>query len=138
MAILIADLIYFNKLFNMGKIKSIINKFFVFLTSAFLLLLIKSPVQAQGAPSQGASTTGQVIHVGSLDTLLWSVVSTIQFYTLPLMAIALVFFGVRLLISDDNPHTKSEIKGWMFKIIIGAFIIFGATTIASVLKNFLA
>lgn len=114
----------------MGKIKKLSNKFLIFLVLTFIFLQTDSKVNAQ-------STSGKVIHIGSLDTLLWSIVATIQWYTLPLMAIALVFFGINLLMSGDDAHRKSEIKGWAFKIILGAFIIFGATTIAEVLKSFL-
>lgn len=114
----------------MGKIKRFKGVCSLALISIFLFLINRSPVHAQ-------STTGKVIHIGSLDTLLWSIVATIQWYTLPLMAIALVFLGINLLMSGEDAHRKSEIKGWAFKIILGAFIIFGATTIAEVLKSFL-
>ena len=114
----------------MGKITVFKKTFSLVLTSLLIFLIDRSPVHAQ-------STAGKVIHIGSLDTLLWSIVATIQWYTLPLMAIALVFLGINLLMSGDDAHRKSEIKGWAFKIILGAFIIFGATSIAEILKSFL-
>ena len=81
------------------------------------------------------STGGKVIHIGSLDTLLWSIVSTIQWYTLPILAIALAFYGIRLVASGDDIQGKSDIKGMMFKILIGGFIVFSAATIAQVIKT---
>lgn len=85
-----------------------------------------------------AQSPGEAVHITKLDTLLWSIVKTIQLYTLPLMALSLVFLGIRLVTSGEDSQMKSDIKNWMIKIIIGGFIIFGATSIADILKNFLS
>lgn len=112
----------------MGELKRIQKKLFIIFFSIAVLFNFKSPINAQ-------TTTGQVIKIGSLDTLMWSIVTTIQWYTLPIMAIALAFLGVKLVMSGDDPHSKNELKGWIIKILVGGFIVFGATTIAGILKT---
>lgn len=105
-----------------------LNKLFYLIFSLTFLFSFNA-VHAEG---------GEVIQVGGLENLLWSIVKTIQFYTLPVMAIALAFLGIKLVTSGDDAHAKSEIKNWMGKIVIGAFIVFGATTIATLLKGALS
>jgi len=51
------------------------------------------------------------------------------------MAIALVLLGIKLLTSSDDTNTKETVKNWMIKILIGGVIIFGATTIATIIKS---
>jgi hypothetical protein len=78
---------------------------------------------------------GSVITFSSLDNLLWSIVATIQYYTLPVMAIALVLLGIKLVASGDDTASKDTVKQWMIKILIGGVIIFGAATIAGLIKT---
>lgn len=78
---------------------------------------------------------GSVIAFPSLDNLLWSIVKTIQYYTLPVMAIAIVLLGIKLVASSDDTGTKDVVKSWMIKILIGGVIIFGATVIAGLIKT---
>lgn len=112
--------------------RKLISKVCLFITSIVAIFIGFVPsIDAQ-------TTSGQVIKIGTLDNLLWSVVTTIQWYTLPVMAIALTFVGIRLVISSDETHTKSELKGWLIKILIGGFIVFGASTLANILKSTLS
>ena len=76
-----------------------------------------------------------VIVLGSVDDLLWSIVKTIQYYSLPSMALGLAGLGIRLVTSGDDTQLKTTIKSWMIKILTGGIIIFGASTIASILKT---
>jgi len=71
----------------------------------------------------------------TFDTLLWTIIKTVQYYTLPVMAIAIVLLGVKLLTSGDDTSSKETVKNWMVKILIGGVIIFGAATIASLIKG---
>ncbi|NJK70681.1 MAG: TrbC/VirB2 family protein [Thermales bacterium] len=84
-----------------------------------------------------AQDSGQVFRVDSIDSLLWSIVKTIQYYTLPIMAIVIAAFGIRLLTSGENVSTKESSKSWIIKVLIGSAIIFGATTIATLFKTYL-
>jgi uncharacterized membrane protein len=93
------------------------------------LILLQPRVFAAGIES------GQPIVFDSLDKLLWSIILTVQYYTLPVMAIALVLLGIKLLTSSDDTNTKETVKTWMVKILIGGVIIFGAATIASIIKS---
>lgn len=76
--------------------------------------------------------------INSLDNTLWTVVHSIQYYTLPVMAIALVFLGIKLVTSGDDTSSKDVVKGWMVKILIGGVIIFGASSIAALIKSTVA
>lgn len=77
---------------------------------------------------------GSVITFTSLDELLWSIVVTIQHYTLPIMSIALVFLGIKLVASGDDTATKDLVKNWMLRILIGGIFIFGAAMLADLIK----
>lgn len=80
---------------------------------------------------------GTPIQFPALDTLLWGVVATLQFYSLPLMALSVAGIGVALVMSGDDIERKSRLRGWIFNILIGGLLVFGSTAIATVLKTFL-
>ena len=81
---------------------------------------------------------GSVIKFDSLDKLLWGIVATLQYYSLPVMAIAIAAIGIALIASGDDTERKSKLKTWIFNILIGGVLVFGAATIANVLKGFLS
>jgi hypothetical protein len=78
---------------------------------------------------------GNPIIFKSFEKLLWDIIVTIQYYTLPIMAIALVLLGIKLLTSGDDTSVKETVKSWIIKILIGGVIIFGAATFASIIKT---
>ena len=80
---------------------------------------------------------GTPIQFASLDSLLWGIVATIQYYSLPVMALSIAGIGIALVASGDDIERKSRLKHWMFNILIGGLLVFGSTTIANVLKGFL-
>jgi len=103
-----------------------IAKFTVFLATTLLLLSTQDiNVHAQGAP----------IRLGGVENVLWDIVATIQFYTLPVLAIVVALLGFRLITSGDDISSKESTKQWIFKVLIGGAIIFSATTIATVIKS---
>lgn len=77
------------------------------------------------------------IQFASLTTLLWGLVSTIQFYSLPVMALSIAGIGVALVASGDDIERKSRLRHWIFNILIGGLLVFGSATIATTLKTFL-
>lgn len=81
--------------------------------------------------------SAQPILFQSLDALLWGVVKTLQYYSLPVMALSIAILGVALIASGDDTERKSKLRGWIFNILIGGLLVFGATTLASILKQFL-
>ena len=91
-----------------------------------ILIYIFKPLSVKAA--------GSVITFTSLDELLWSIVVTIQHYTLPIMSIALVFLGIKLVASGDDTATKDLVKNWMLRILIGGVFIFGAAMLADLIK----
>src|ERR1035437_4424507 len=99
--------------------------FVIYLLLIFFYLFIPTYVNAQD---------GKAITIGSIDELLWSIVKTIQYYSLPMMAIALVGLGAKLITSGDDNQTKQAVKSWMIKVLSGGLVIFGASAIAGVLK----
>ncbi|MGH2613578.1 MAG: hypothetical protein ACRDFB_11100 [Rhabdochlamydiaceae bacterium] len=80
--------------------------------------------------------TGTPIQFAGLDSLLWGVVATLQYYTLPAMAISIGGVGLGLILSGDDVDRKSRLKHWIINILIGGLLIFGASAIATVLKGF--
>jgi hypothetical protein len=88
-----------------------------------------------GASVPVSVDTGEAIQFSSIDKLLWDIVATIKYYTLPVMAIALVLLGIKLLTSGDDTSIKEVVKSWMLKILVGGVIIFSATAIAGLIKT---
>lgn len=111
----------------MKNTTNITNTLFNGPTLLFTLLVLSAPlnVHAQGEP----------IRLGGVENILWDIVATIQFYTLPVLAIVVALLGFRLITSGDDISSKENVKGWIFKVLIGGAIIFSATTIATVIKS---
>ena len=78
---------------------------------------------------------GSAIEIGNLGQLLWDIVATIQFYSLPIMAISIAGLGAAMIFSGDDSMRKENLKGWIVKIFIGGVLVFSATTIAQIVKN---
>ncbi len=76
------------------------------------------------------------IQFQNLDQLLWGVVKTLQYFSLPVMALSIAAIGIALIWSGDDTEQKLRLKGWIINILIGGLLVFGAATIASVLKQF--
>ena len=76
------------------------------------------------------------IQFQNLDQLLWGVVKTLQYFSLPVMALSIAALGIALIASGDDTDRKARLKGWIFNILIGGLLVFGAATLASVLKQF--
>ncbi len=101
------------------------------------LLFLVSPAYAQVGNNPSGYTSAQAIQFTNLDQLLWGIVKTLQYYTLPVMALSIAILGVMLVGSADDTERKSKLKGWIFNILVGGLLVFGAATIASVLQGFL-
>jgi hypothetical protein len=102
------------------------------ITKQLLILLV---VLVAGTYSLPVHAQGEPIRLGGIEDILWVIVATIQFYTLPILAIVVALLGFRLVTSGDDISSKENIKGWIFKVLIGGAIIFSAATIAQVIKT---
>lgn len=80
---------------------------------------------------------GTPIQFAGLDNLLWGIVATLQWYSLPAMAISIAGIGIALIWSGDDIDRKSRLKQWIINLLIGGLLVFGAATIANILKGFL-
>lgn len=80
--------------------------------------------------------TAQPLQFSNLDQLLWGIVKTLQYYSLPAMAIAIATLGVFLVMSGDDTDRKSKLKGWIINILVGGLLVFGAATLAQIIKTF--
>ncbi len=78
----------------------------------------------------------QPLQFTNLDQLLWGIVKTLQWYSLPIMAIAIATLGVFLVTSGDDTDRKARLKGWIINILIGGLLIFGASTLAGIIGKF--
>jgi hypothetical protein len=117
--VLIVPLLFIIKGFISGYKNTRIN-------ALIIILIILFP--------QNIIAAGNVITFSSLDDLLWSIVVTIQHYTIPIMSIALVFLGIKLVASGEDTATKDLVKNWMLRILIGGVFIFGAAILADLIK----
>ena len=59
---------------------------------------------------------GTAIQFASLTSLLWGLVATIKFYSLPVMALSIAGIGVALVASGDDIERKARLKHWIFNI----------------------
>jgi hypothetical protein len=80
--------------------------------------------------------SAQPLQFANLDQLLWGIVKTLQYYSLPAMAIAIATLGVFLVMSGDDTDRKSKLRGWIINILIGGLLVFGAATLAQIIKTF--
>ena len=80
--------------------------------------------------------SAQPLQITNLDQLLWGIVKTLQYYSLPITAIAIATLGVFLVMSGDDTDRKSRLKGWIVNILIGGLLIFGSASIAEIIKTF--
>lgn len=80
--------------------------------------------------------SAQPLQFANLDQLLWGIVKTLQYYSLPAIAIAIAMLGVFLVMSGDDTDRKSKLKGWIINILIGGLLVFGAATLAEIIKTF--
>lgn len=80
---------------------------------------------------------GTPIQFPGLDALLWGIVATLEYYSLPVMALSIAGIGIALVASGDDIDRKSRLKHWIFNILIGGLLVFGASTISTILKGFL-
>lgn len=78
----------------------------------------------------------QPIQFGNLDNLLWGIVKTIQYYSLPVMAIAIGALGIMLIMSGDDTDRKTRLKSAIFNILFGGLLVFGAALLAGIIKGF--
>ncbi len=83
-----------------------------------------------------AYNSAQPIQFQNLDQLLWGIVKTLQYFSLPVMAISIAALGVALIASGDDTERKSRIKGWIINILLGGLMVFGAASIATIVKHF--
>ncbi len=81
-------------------------------------------------------SSAQPLQFQNLDSFLWGIVKTLQWYSLPVMAIAIAALGVFLIGSGDDTERKSRLKGWIMNILVGGLLIFSASTLADVIKKF--
>jgi uncharacterized membrane protein len=119
----------------LGNFIYLVNKQKMRNKTKVITAIISSPIVLQSQAFAAGIESGEPIVFDSLDKLLWSIILTVQHYTLPIMAIALVLLGIKLLTSSDDTNTKETVKNWMIKILIGGVIIFGAATIATLIKG---
>lgn len=80
--------------------------------------------------------SAQPLKFDGLDQLLWGIVKTLQWYTLPVMALAIAALGLFLVMSGDDTERKSRLKGWIINILVGGLLVFGASVIAGIIKQF--
>ncbi len=67
---------------------------------------------------------GTAIQFPGLDALLWGIVATLQYYSLPAMALSIAAIGIALVMSGDDVDRKGRLKHWIFNILIWRIVCF--------------
>jgi len=106
------------------------KKIFTLISFFYLTTQVSAAAIEPGRP-------GGAIVFSTIDNLLKSITSSIQYYTLPIMVIILAFLGIKLITSGDDTSSKDLVKNWMIKILIGGSLIFGASILAGAIVNVL-
>lgn len=78
---------------------------------------------------------GTAFNVGGIEEILWSVVKTIQKLAVPITAIALIAVGIGIVTSGEDDSRKTDLKKIGGRILVGGVLIFGAATLAELIKN---
>lgn len=94
-------------------------------SACLVVLLHTTAVHAQGT----------AFEVGGIENILWSVVKTIQKLAVPITAIALVAVGIGIVTSGEDDARKTDLKKIGGRILIGGVLVFGAATLAELIKN---
>ena len=102
-----------------------------------VVVLVASPVFANSVTDTGISTDmpeqgGGVSTVDTMATQIWGTVTTIA--QIAAFA-AIIFAGVRYMFASAD--TKADIKKQLVIIVVGALLVFGASTIVKILMNVL-
>lgn len=76
---------------------------------------------------------------GRFNDIADVIAQVLQFIIMPiavvLVTIMIVFYGMKLVMSQGKPTEVAEAKKMIFWALIGGFVILGATGIASVISN---
>lgn len=95
-----------------------------------VVVLVASPVLA--VPSEMPSQGGGVPTIDNMATQIWGTVVTIA--QIAAFA-AIIFAGVRYMFASAD--TKADIKKQLVIIVVGAILVFGASTVVKILMNVL-
>jgi len=88
------------------------------------------------ATTNATTTNAAPIIIPVFDNLLWGVIGGLQRISLGVFVLALVIGGLGILFSGDDVHGKNRLIALISRTLIGAGLVFGATTIATVAKTY--
>lgn len=71
---------------------------------------------------------------GSSQKLLWSVLGIVQVVAVSVAVIMLIILGIKYI--SAAPGEKADIKQGAMIYVVGAILLFGATTIIQIIKGF--
>ena len=97
-----------------------------------MVLLVASPVFASGITAGNPTNLGGKA-IGGVTTVTGNIWKTIQVVVQVLAIVAIVFAGVRYMFASADQ--KADIKKSMIILVIGAVLVFGASTIISIIAK---
>ncbi len=113
------------------KNMKVISKILTILTIAFVMVSVMTPVFAAPDPS---TYTGGEVDTSRIDTLGNQIITIVSTVGSIVSVIVLVVLGLKYMMG--SAEEKAEYKKTLLPYIIGAALVFAASTVAGVIFNF--
>ena len=115
---------------NMKKLSKIISVLLV----AFMMISIVTPVLAVGPSPEAYDGSGATTDVSKINDLGQNVISIVATVGSIISVVVLVVLGIKYMMG--SAEEKAEYKKTLLPYIIGAALVFAASTVATVIFNF--
>ena len=115
---------------NMKLISRIVSVMLI----AFMLVSVVTPVLAVGEDPTKYDGTGATVQTDRIDSLGQNIISIVATVGSIISVVVLVVLGIKYMMG--SAEEKAEYKKTLLPYIIGAALVFAASTIASVIFNF--
>lgn len=117
----------------MNKIKTI-SKIISILLISFMLVSAVTPVFALGEDPTKYDGSGASVSTDRIDNLGQNIISIVATVGSIISVVVLVVLGIKYMMG--SAEEKAEYKKTLLPYIIGAALVFAASTVASVIFNF--
>lgn len=111
-----------------------LSKVLSVLLIVFMLISIVTPVLAVGDDPTKYDGTGATVKTDKIDNLGQNIISIVATVGSIISVVVLVVLGIKYMMG--SAEEKAEYKKTLLPYIIGAALVFAASTIASVIFNF--
>lgn len=96
------------------------------------------PVEAEGNSKTTTFKLVNPLKVDSVGGLIQNFVDIFSYLVILGAVLAIVWVGLQFILAQGNPERLSELKKWLFGIMIGVAVVIGARVIIDIVINTLA